>query len=74
MAAMAKRKHSGGEGGGGHETAGMMRWLVTYADMITLLLALFIMLYAISSLDIHASRRSLKSSKPFLQVAGRPVS
>lgn len=48
----AKRKHGEGEGGG-HETAGMMRWLVTYADMITLLLALFIMLYAISSLDIQ---------------------
>lgn len=47
----AKRKH--GEEGGGHETAGMMRWLVTYADMITLLLALFIMLYAISTLDIQ---------------------
>ncbi len=30
-----------------------MRWLVTYADMITLLLALFIMLYAISTLDIQ---------------------
>lgn len=49
----ARRQHSGSEGGGGHETAGMMRWLVTYADMITLLLALFIMLYAISTLDIQ---------------------
>ncbi len=53
MATMAKRRHAEGEGGGGHETAGMMRWLITYADMITLLLALFIMLYAISNLDIQ---------------------
>src|SRR5665213_2033967 len=30
------------------ESAGMMRWLLTYADMITLLLALFIILFAIS--------------------------
>ncbi len=36
-------------GGGGHEAAGMMRWLLTYADMITLLLGLFIILYALSS-------------------------
>ena len=36
----------------GHtETAGMMRWLLTYADMITLLLALFIILFSISSVD-----------------------
>src|SRR3989304_4288020 len=30
----------------GHDGAGMMRWLLTYADMITLLLAFFIGLYA----------------------------
>jgi chemotaxis protein MotB len=30
---------------------GMERWLLTYADMITLLLALFVVLYALSSLD-----------------------
>jgi chemotaxis protein MotB len=37
---------------GGHvETAGMMRWLLTYADMITLLLALFIILFAISTIS-----------------------
>lgn len=45
--------HAASGEGGGHETAGMMRWLITYADMITLLLALFIMLYAISFLDVQ---------------------
>jgi chemotaxis protein MotB len=38
-------------GGGGHD-AGMERWLLTYADMITLLLALFIVLWSISSVNI----------------------
>jgi chemotaxis protein MotB len=33
------------------ESAGMMRWLLTYADMITLLLALFIILFAISNVS-----------------------
>ncbi|MDF2627351.1 MAG: OmpA/MotB domain protein [Symbiobacteriaceae bacterium] len=41
-----KRKKAGGHGGGGHE-----RWLLTYSDMITLLLALFILLYAMSTVD-----------------------
>lgn len=36
---------------GGHEGAGMMRWLLTYADMITLLLALFIVLYSQSQIN-----------------------
>jgi chemotaxis protein MotB len=36
------------EGGGGHDGAGMMRWLITYADLITLLLAFFIVLYALN--------------------------
>src|ERR1700719_2429209 len=44
-----RRNHGGG--GGGHEGAGMMRWLLTYADMITLLLALFIILFAISTIS-----------------------
>jgi chemotaxis protein MotB len=44
-----RRKH-----GGGHEEAdhgGGERWLVTYADMLTLLLVLFIVLYAMSIVD-----------------------
>ncbi len=34
--------------GMGSESGGMMRWLITYADLITLLLAFFIILYAIN--------------------------
>ena len=35
---------------GGHE-GGMERWLITYADLITLLLAFFVIMYAMSSVD-----------------------
>ncbi|MBU0701338.1 flagellar motor protein MotB [bacterium] len=44
---MAKKKKGGGGGGGGHDTAGGLRWLLTYADMITLLLGVFIILATI---------------------------
>jgi len=40
------------DGGGGHDGEGMLRWLLTYADMITLLMAFFIMMYAMSVLDL----------------------
>ena len=39
-----RKKHHGG----GHEEGGHERWLVTYADMLTLLLVLFIVLFSIS--------------------------
>lgn len=51
--------------GGGHEGAGMMRWLLTYADLITLLLAFFVILYAISAINVSKYRlltRSLASA------------
>lgn len=34
-----------------HEATGMMRWLLTYADLITLLLIVFIIMYAYSQVD-----------------------
>lgn len=56
-------------GGGGHQVesagAGAERWLLTYADMITLLLALFILLFAMSTIDVvrfDALRRTLAQS------------
>jgi chemotaxis protein MotB len=42
-----RRRHTDGAG---HENE--ERWLLTYADMITLLLALFVVLFAISSVNI----------------------
>jgi len=39
--------------GRGHDGGGGLRWLLTYADMITLLLAFFIILYASSKVDAN---------------------
>ena len=43
-----KKRGGGGDhgGGGGHDGAGGLRWLLTYTDMMTLLLALFIIMWA----------------------------
>jgi chemotaxis protein MotB len=46
---MPKRKKGGHEAGLEMESGGMMRWLLTYADLITLLLAMFVILYATAS-------------------------
>jgi chemotaxis protein MotB len=44
---------TGGRGmSGGHNSGGNQRWLLTYADMITLLLAFFVIMYAISKVDL----------------------
>lgn len=39
----------------------MERWLITYADMITLLLALFIIMYAVSTVDLAKFEAVAKS-------------
>jgi chemotaxis protein MotB len=60
----SRRGDSGGhEGGGGSE-----RWLLTYADMITLLLALFVVLFSISAVNIS----KFKTLKETLEQAFSP--
>ena len=57
-------ENGSGGGGGGHDAGGMLRWLLTYADMITLLMAFFIMMYSMSviSLDkFDAAASSLRA-------------
>ncbi len=46
---MPKRKKGEGGGSGEMESAGMMRWLLTYADMLTLMFALFVIMYALAA-------------------------
>ncbi len=50
---------SKGRGGHGHgtEQGSHERWLITYADMITLLMAFFIMMYAMSILNVDKFRQ-----------------
>jgi len=50
-------------GGGGHESGGMMRWLLTYADMITLLMAFFIMMYSMSVISIEKFKQAAAGLK-----------
>ncbi|MDR3562283.1 MAG: flagellar motor protein MotB [Negativicutes bacterium] len=63
---MAKRR-GGGSAGGGHDAAGGMRWLLTYADLITLLMVFFVVLYAMSSAD----QRKFNSLRTSLATALR---
>jgi chemotaxis protein MotB len=51
-----RRQHGGGEESG-------ERWLLTYADMITLLMALFMVLFSISSVNISKYQTLQKSLK-----------
>jgi chemotaxis protein MotB len=60
---MARRGGRGRHRGGAkHEESGE-RWLLTYADMITLLMALFMVLFSISSVNISKYQTLQKSLK-----------
>src|SRR3954466_1197440 len=58
----AGRRRRRGAGGGGHDGPDE-RWLLTYADMITLLMALFIVMFAISSVNTSKFQELQKSLK-----------
>lgn len=57
---MASRRGRGSHGGG-HGGSSSERWLLTYADLITLLLVFFVVLYALSQVDV-AKYEKLKES------------
>jgi len=60
----AGKRRRGGGGGGGHDGTDE-RWLLTYADMITLLMALFIVMFAISNVNtskFEALQKSLRDA------------
>lgn len=64
---MAKKKHDEG-----HDNA--ERWLLTYADLITLLLALFIILYAMNKVDPKKFDEVARSlSMAFHQVSSTSI-
>jgi len=60
-----KRRRRGGGGHGEEHGGGAERWLVTYADMLTLLLVLFIVLFSMSVVNIskfEALKQSLSAA------------
>lgn len=59
---MPKRKKGGHEAGLEMESGGMMRWLLTYADLITLLLATFVILYAVSASQSKITVTEIKAA------------
>lgn len=50
MARSSRRKKKGGHG---EEDGGQDRWLITYSDLITLLLIFFILMYTMSQVDVQ---------------------
>lgn len=71
MSAHASKRRRGGGGHEEHEND--ERWLLTYADMITLLLALFIVLFSISVVNkskFESLQRSLKEAFSGKVLAG----
>lgn len=65
------RKRRSSAHAGGEEEGGSERWLVTYADMLTLLLVLFIVLFSVSVVNT-SKYISLKTSLASVFGDGRP--
>src|SRR3981081_662740 len=64
---MSKRRHKkAGHGDGGHETA--QRWLLTYADLIPLLMVFFVVLYSMSQADSTKFKRIIAALQQAFNV------
>ncbi len=48
------------------------RWLVSYADMMTLLFGLFVLLYSLSVMDKNAAEKVIQSTKEKFGEASQP--
>src|ERR1035441_2352357 len=60
---MSRGRSRGRRHGGGKEEESSERWLLTYSDMITLLMALFMVLFSISSVNISKYQTLQESLK-----------
>jgi len=56
--------HGGGDGGG-------ERWLVSYADFITLLMVLFVVLYSMGQVDVEKYKQLAESMRAAFSFGGR---
>jgi len=68
---MAGMRRRGRHGGGGHSSS--ERWLITYADLITLLLVFFVIMYALSQVDkakYEELKKSLQTSIRYVPIEG----
>lgn len=67
---MAGRRGRGGHGGGGGH-ASSERWLLTYADLITLLLVFFVVMYSMSQVNQKKYDQLKKSLAASMTVIGK---
>ena len=72
---MASRRHKG-RGGGGHSGSHVPEWIVTFADMVALLMAFFVMMVALSVQDqekvqaVAGSMRDAFGIQPVMRRGG----
>jgi chemotaxis protein MotB len=64
-----KKQH----GGGHEEHDNSERWLLTYSDVVTLLLALFVYLFSISTVNVAKFRQFGEAFAEFFTYGGRPT-
>jgi chemotaxis protein MotB len=69
VTAQSRRSHSRGTPAGDHGEENSERWLLTYADMITLLFVLFIVLFALSKVN-EAKYRQFQQSLQEDKIVG----